>query len=44
MRVIGLLTTYPPEELHEAVAVISDFTNVRVRQNKQAKLEISLAD
>jgi len=44
MRVIGLLTTYPPEELHEAVAVISDFTDVRVRQNKQAKLEISLAD
>jgi sugar-phosphatase len=44
MKVIGLLTTYPAEELHETVTNIADFTNVCIRQNKEAALEITLAD
>jgi sugar-phosphatase len=44
MRVIGILTTYPPEELHEAVTMVADFTHVRIQQNKNAKLEITLSD
>jgi sugar-phosphatase len=44
MRVIGLLTTYPREELHDAAAIIANFTTVRVHQNMKAELEITLLD
>lgn len=40
IRVIGLLTTYPAEELEQAVAVIEDFTKIQVRQNRSESLEI----
>jgi len=43
MKVIGLLTTYASDELHEAAIKVVDFTQVRIQQNN-AKLEISLAD
>ncbi len=44
MRVVGLLTTYPPAELHQAEGMIVDFTSIHVEQNKNGKLEITLAD
>ena len=42
MRVIGLLTTYPAEELGQAKATIQDFTKIRIDQNGEKKLEIKL--
>ncbi len=44
MRVIGLLTTYPPEELHQVQAKIADFTQVGVQQSNDGRLEIAFAD
>jgi sugar-phosphatase len=42
MRVIGLLTTYPPEELEKAKATIQDFTKIRIDQPGGKNLEITL--
>ena len=42
MKVIGLLTTYPAEELGQAKATIQDFTKIRIDQNGAKKLEIKL--
>jgi len=42
MRVIALTTTFPPEELREAEAVVTNFHDVRVGRNAEGKLEISL--
>jgi sugar-phosphatase len=44
MRVIGLLTTYPPEALHQAQAKIADFTKTKVERNGSGKLEIVFAE
>jgi len=41
MRVIGLLTTYPPEELQQAIAMIEDFTKIQVRQKQSKTVEIT---
>ena len=43
MRVIGLLTTYPAEELQQAQAKITDFTTTKVERNANGKLEILFA-
>ena len=40
MRVIALNTTYPPEELREAEAMVADFREVKVERNAVGKLEI----
>jgi sugar-phosphatase len=44
MRVIGLLTTYPAEELHLAQAKIQDFTKIKVERNGSGKLEITVLE
>jgi len=43
MRVIGLLTTYPPEQLQQAQALIQDFTRIRVDLKAPGNLEIVLS-
>jgi sugar-phosphatase len=43
MRVIGLLTTYPPEQLQQAQAIIQDFTKIRVDLTGPGNLEIVLS-
>jgi sugar-phosphatase len=43
MRVIGLLTTYPPEHLQQAQAIIQDFTKIRVDLEGPGNLEIVLS-
>jgi sugar-phosphatase len=43
MRVIGLLTTYPAEELQQAQAIIQDFTKIRVERKGPGNLEIVLS-
>lgn len=44
MRVIGLLTTYAPEALHQAQAKIADFTKTKVKRNGSGKLEIAFSE
>jgi mannitol-1-/sugar-/sorbitol-6-phosphatase len=44
MRVIALQTTYPPEELRQAVGMVRDFNEIRVQQNKNGSLEITIAE
>lgn len=43
MRVIGLLTTYPAEQLQQAQALIQDFTKIRVDLEGPGNLEIVLS-
>jgi sugar-phosphatase len=43
MRVIGLLTTYPPEQLQQAQALVQDFTRIRVDLKGPGNLEIVLS-
>ena len=40
MRVIALQTTYPPDHLREATAMIADFNVARIAQNQTRDLEI----
>ncbi len=44
MRVIALLTTYPPKELQQAKAMIQDFTKIVVERNGSGNLEIAFAE
>ena len=44
MKVIGLLTTYPAEKLHQAQAKIQDFTKIKVESNASGKLEIQILE
>jgi len=42
MQVIGVLTTYPPEVLQGVSEVIEDFRKVRIEQNNNGILQITL--
>ena len=42
MRVIALTTTFAPDELREAEAIVKNFREINVKRNGEGKLEISV--